>query len=79
MNDCIVVSHTNMNRLHVPLFIRGRIQAVASEEKRKKAGSFNFTFCYIDDVLLLRNSTFDDSLIASIPLSLKYKEYHRYS
>ena len=33
--------------------------------------SFNFRFCYIDDVLSLSNSRFDDTLIVSIPLNLK--------
>jgi len=42
-----------------PLFVRGGIQAGASEQKRKKARPFKFTFRYID-VLLLRNSKIDD-------------------
>ena len=45
-----------------PFFVRDGIKAGASEQKRKQARSFNFTFRYIDG-LLLRNSKFDDFAI----------------
>jgi hypothetical protein len=58
----------------IPSFVWDRLYTRAFQEKRKKklAWSFNFTFCYIDDVFSL-NSKFDDLLIASIPLRLKYR------
>ena len=55
----------------VPLFGRGRIQAGASDQKRRKARSFNFTFRYIDDVLLQRNSKYYDFVDRIYPIELE--------
>jgi len=48
------------------------MQRLLKKNEKKLDRSFNFRFCYIDDVLSLNNSRFDDALIVSIPLSLKY-------
>ena len=36
------------------------IQEILKKNEKKLARSFNFTFCYIDDVLSLNNSRFGD-------------------
>ena len=36
------------------------IQEIQKKNEKKLARSFNFTFCYIDDVLSLNNSRFGD-------------------
>ena len=47
------------------------IQGLLKKNEKKLDRSFNFRFCYIDDVLSLNNSRFGDTLNVSIPLSLK--------
>ena len=49
------------------------MQRLLNKNGKKLDRSFNFKFCYIDDVLSLNNSRFGDTLIVSIPLSLKYR------
>ena len=49
------------------------MQRLLKKNEKKLDRSFNFRFCYIDDVLSLNNSRFDDTLIVYIPLSLKYR------
>ena len=45
------------------------------QEKRKEVTqSFNFTFCYIDDVLSLNNSRFGDFVDPIYPIELEIKE-----
>ena len=51
------------------------IQGLLKKNEKKQARTFNFRFRYLDDVLSLNNSRFDDLLIASIPLSLKFHRY----
>jgi hypothetical protein len=52
-----------------------KLKIVSSQEKRKKlARSFNFTFHYIDDVLSLNNSTFDDFVDRIYPIVLEIKD-----
>jgi hypothetical protein len=57
----------------VPLFVWGILHTEASQEKRKEASPIlSFHFCYIDGVLSLNNSTFDDCVdrIYSIELGI---------
>ena len=42
--------------------------------EKKLARSFNFTFCYIDDVLSLNNSRFDDFVDRIYPIELEIKD-----
>jgi hypothetical protein len=49
------------------------MQRLLNKNGKKLDRSFNFKFCYIDDVLSLNNSRFGDTLIVSIPLSLKQR------
>ena len=49
------------------------MQRLLRKNEKKLDRSFNFRFCYIDDVLSLSNSRFGDTLIVSIPLSLKQR------
>jgi hypothetical protein len=49
------------------------MQRLLKENEKKLDRSFNFRFCYIDDVLSLNNSRFGDTLNVSIPLSLKQR------
>jgi hypothetical protein len=49
------------------------MQRLLKKNEKKLDRSFNFRFCYIDDVLSLNNSRFGDTLIVSIPLSLKQR------
>jgi hypothetical protein len=59
----------------MPEFFINTIQelhtGLLKKNEKKLVRSFNFTFHYIDHVLLLNNSKFRDFFIASIQLSLK--------
>jgi hypothetical protein len=65
---------TNCAPILVDLFLYSYetdfIQGILNKNKKKLARSFNFTFRYIDDVLLLNNYRFGD-FFDRIPLSLK--------
>ena len=61
---CVLI-YSNCNSLLVDLFLcsyEAHIMQVSREKEEIKmlAGSFNFMFCYIDDVLSLNNPTFGD-------------------
>jgi hypothetical protein len=64
------------SRRLVPLIIWGRLHTEASQEKRKVklARSFNFTSCYIDDVLSLNNSRFGNFVDRIYPIELEIKD-----
>jgi hypothetical protein len=49
------------------------IQGLLKENEKKLAWSFSFTFRYIDDVLLLNNSRFDDVFHRIYPIELEIK------
>ena len=49
------------------------MQRFLKKNENKLCQSFNFRFCYIDDVISLNNSSFGDTSIVSVPLSLKYR------
>jgi hypothetical protein len=44
------------------------------KNEKKLARSFNFTFCYIDDVLSLSNSRFGDFVDRIYPIELEIKD-----
>jgi hypothetical protein len=44
------------------------------KNEKKLARSFNFTFCYIDDVLSLNNSRFGDFVDRIYPIELEIKD-----
>jgi hypothetical protein len=44
------------------------------KNEKKLARSFNFTFRYIDDVLSLNNSRFDDFVDRIYPIELEIKD-----
>jgi hypothetical protein len=50
------------------------IQGLLKKNKKKLARSFNFTFRYIDDVLSLNNSRFDDFVDRIYPIELEIKD-----
>ena len=50
------------------------IQGLLKKNERNIALSFNFTFRYIDDVLLLNNSRFGDFIDLIYPIELKIKD-----
>ena len=50
------------------------IQGLLKKNEKKLARSFNFTFRYIDDVLLLSNSRFGDSVDRIYPIELEIKD-----
>ena len=56
--------------ISLTLFVRGRLHIAASPEAR----SFNFTFCYIDDVLSLSNSKLGDFVDRIYPIKLEIKD-----
>ena len=68
---------TNCAPLHADLFLYSYeadfIQGLIKKNQKKLARSFNFTFRYIDDVLSLNNSRFDDFVdrIYSIELEIE--------
>ena len=47
------------------------IQEILKKNEKKLARSFNFTFCYIDDVLSLNNSRFGDFVNCIYPIELE--------
>ena len=47
------------------------IQEILKKNEKKLARSFNFTFCYIDDVLSLNNSRFGDFVDCIYPIELE--------
>ena len=49
-------------------------QGFLKKNEKKLAQSFNFTFCYLDDVLSLNNSRFDDFVDPIYPIELEIKE-----
>ena len=49
------------------------IQGFLKKNEKKLARSFNFTFCYIDDVLSLNNSRFSDYFDRIYPIELEIK------
>jgi hypothetical protein len=50
------------------------IQGLLKKNEKKLARSFNFTFCYIDDVLSLNNSRFGDFVDCIYPIELEIKD-----
>jgi hypothetical protein len=50
------------------------IQGLLKKNKKKLARSFNFTFCYIDDVLSVYNSRFGDFVDRIYPIELEIKD-----
>ena len=50
------------------------IQEPLKKNEKKLARSFNFTFCYIDDVLSLNNSSFCDFADRISPIELEIKD-----
>ena len=50
------------------------IQRLLKKNEKKLAQSFNFTFRYIDDVLSLNNSRFDDFVDRIYPIELEIKD-----
>jgi hypothetical protein len=53
------------------------IQGIVKNNKKKLIRSFNFTFRYTDDVLLLNNSKFGDYVDCIYLIELEI--YHRYN
>jgi hypothetical protein len=47
------------------------IQGFLKNNKKKLARSFNFTFCYVDDVFSLNNSRFGDCVDRIYPIELE--------
>jgi hypothetical protein len=45
-----------------------------NKNEKKLARSFNFTFCYIDDVLSLNNTRFGDFVDRIYPIELEIKD-----
>jgi hypothetical protein len=54
---------------HEAIFIQGLLK----KNEKKLARSFNFTFCYIDNVLSLNNSRFGYFVDRIYPIELKIK------
>ena len=54
------------------------IQELLKKNEKKLAWSFNFMFCYIDDVLSLNNFRFGNFVDRIYPIELENKGYHRY-
>jgi uncharacterized protein (DUF1697 family) len=50
------------------------IQGLLKKNEKKLTRSFNFTFRYIDDILLLNNSRFRDFVDRSYPIELEIKD-----
>ena len=50
------------------------IQGLLKKNEKKLDRSFNFTFCYIDDVLSLNNSRFSDFVDRIYPIELEIKD-----
>ena len=47
------------------------IQVLLKKNEKKPARSFNFTFCYVDDVLSLNNSRFGDFVDRIYPIEFE--------
>jgi hypothetical protein len=66
---------TNSAHLLTDLFLYSYeedfIQGLLKKNEKKLARSFNFTFRYIDDVLLLNNSRFCDFVDGISPIELE--------
>ncbi len=54
------------------------IQELLKKNEKKLARSFNFMFCYIDDVLSLNNFRLGNFVDRIYPIELENKGYHRY-
>jgi len=71
---------TNCAPLLVDLFLYSYktdfIQGLLKKNEKKLARSFNFTFRYIDYVLLLNNSRFRDFVDRIYPIELRIKDIH---
>jgi len=69
---------TNCAPLLIDLFLysyeAGFIQGILKKNEKKLARSFNFTFCYIDDVLSLNNSEFGDFVDRIHPIEFEIKD-----
>jgi hypothetical protein len=50
------------------------IQGLPKKNEKKLARSFNFTFCYINDVLSLNNSRLGDFVDRIYPIELEIKD-----
>jgi hypothetical protein len=50
------------------------IQGLLKKNEKKLARSFNFMFCYLDDVLSLSNSRFGDFVDRIYPIELEIKD-----
>jgi hypothetical protein len=73
-----ILMGTNFAPLLVDLFLYSYeadfIQGLLKKNKKKLARSFNFTFCYIDDVLSLNNSRFGEFVDRLYPIELEIKD-----
>jgi hypothetical protein len=49
------------------------IQGLLNKNEKKLSRSFNFTFCYLDDVLSLSNSRLGDCIDHIYPIELEIK------
>ena len=69
---------TNCAHLLADLFLYSYevdfIQGLLKRNEKKMSLSFNFTFCYIDDVLSLNNSRLDDFVHRVYPIELEMKD-----
>jgi hypothetical protein len=63
---------------HTQLDQADYIKGLFKKNEKKLAWSFNFTFRYIDDVLLLNNSMFGDFVDRIYPIEPGHL-WHRYS
>ena len=69
---------TNCAPLVIDLFLysyeAGFIQRILKKNEKKLARSFNFTFCYINDVHSQNNSEFGDFVDRIHPIELEIKD-----
>ena len=68
--DCASLLADLFHYLHDADFIQGLLK----KHKKKLARSFNFTLCYIDDVLSVYNSRFGDFVDCIYPIELEIKD-----
>jgi hypothetical protein len=72
------LTSTNCAHLLADLFLYSYevdfIQGLLKRNEKKMSLSFNFTFCYIDDVLSLNNSRLDDFVHRVYPIELEMKD-----
>jgi hypothetical protein len=59
-------------------FLADFIQGLLKKNEQNLARSFNFMFCYIDDVLSLNNYRIGNFVDRILPHWASYKGYHRY-